>query len=192
MSPAETAAPLSTLLLKSQGPDSPAQVPAVGHQEAQWEWARGSFFNGNLLRKMKGGRRYGYNCVIIVPHHESFFSTYCVCQETLSAVWHSHGHSGIFLETPSNNSGVLCGRNYNPCIITMRNCSYVWRIIHQTYKTKEKLKPRFCVTLTTFQGLIGCRWLVIVVTYQDSTAGGQQVATGGHFAVSGDRKGLGA
>jgi hypothetical protein len=28
--------------------------------------------------------------------------------------------------------------------------------------------------------------------YQDSTAGDQQVATGGRFAVSGDRKGLGA
>lgn len=46
----------------------------------------------------------------------------------------------------------------------MSNCSYVWRFIHQTYKTKEKLKPRFYVPLATFQGLIGCRWLVIVVT----------------------------
>lgn len=52
------------------------------------------------------------------------------------------------LETPSNSS-VLWGRNYNPCIITMRNRSYVWRFIHQTYKTKEKLKPRSCVRLAT-------------------------------------------
>lgn len=63
-------------------------------------------------------------------------------------------------------------------------------LMRQTYKTKEKLKPRFCVTLATFQGLSGCMWLVIVVTYQDSTARDQQVAAGGHFAVSGDRKGL--
>jgi hypothetical protein len=56
LSPAEAAAlaPLSPLLLKSQGPGSPARVPAAGHQEAEWEWARWAFFNGRLLRKTKG------------------------------------------------------------------------------------------------------------------------------------------
>lgn len=84
-----------------------------------------------------------------------------MCQKILSAVWYSHRHSRISsLVTPSN-TGVLCGRNYNPCIITI---SYVWRFIRQTYIKKEKLNPRFYVTLATFQGLGSCRWLVIVVT----------------------------
>lgn len=43
-------------------------------------------------------------------------------------------------------------------------------LIRQTYKTKEKLKPRFCVTLATFQGLSGCMRLVVVVTEHIRTA----------------------